>query len=100
MFRCPVDGIHLVWQGTGIDRSLDALKHTNSAGTSPGGVIALAGDDHGCQSSTLASEQAGVCRGVPVVASLFKTISTSASSVLRCRATPAAGSTEAISETV
>ena len=33
---------------------MDVLKHANAAGTSPhGGVLAIAGDDHGCQSSTL-----------------------------------------------
>ena len=61
---------HLVRQGPGVDRSLDALKHANSAGTSPnGGVIALAGDDHGCQSSTLAhqSEQVFAAALMPVV---------------------------------
>ena len=49
---------------------IDALKHANSAGTSPnGGVIALAGDDHGCQSSTLAhqSEQVFAAALMPVV---------------------------------
>src|SRR5256885_5459689 len=67
-----VDGVFGIWygKGPGLDRSADALKHANSAGTSPnGGVIALAGDDHGCQSSTLAhqSEQIFAAALMPVV---------------------------------
>ena len=67
-----VDGVFGIWYGNGpgVDRSLDALKHANAAGTSlNGGVIALAGDDHGCQSSTLAhqSEQVFAAALMPVV---------------------------------
>ena len=67
-----VDGVFGIWygKGPGVDRSVDALKHANSAGTSPnGGVIALAGDDHGCQSSTLAhqSEQVFAAALMPVI---------------------------------
>ena len=54
-----VDGVFGIWygKGPGVDRSTDAFKHANSAGTSRyGGVLALAGDDHGCQSSTLAHQ--------------------------------------------
>lgn len=67
-----VDGVFGIWygKGPGVDRSMDALKHANSAGTSRnGGVIALAGDDHGCQSSTLAhqSEQVFAAALIPVI---------------------------------
>ena len=50
------DGVFAMWygKGPGVDRSGDALKHANNAGTAPyGGVLALAGDDHTCRSSTL-----------------------------------------------
>src|ERR1700733_1432462 len=67
-----VDGVFGIWygKGPGADRSLDALKHANSAGTARhGGVLALAGDDHGCQSSTLAhqSEQVFAAALMPVL---------------------------------
>ncbi|MGO9943408.1 MAG: indolepyruvate ferredoxin oxidoreductase family protein [Rhodoblastus sp.] len=50
------DGVFALWyaKGPGVDRSMDALKHANAAGTSRwGGVLAIAGDDHGARSSTL-----------------------------------------------
>ncbi len=67
-----VDGVFGIWygKGPGVDRSGDAIKHANAAGTSRnGGVLALLGDDHGCQSSTLPhqSEQALVAAMVPVL---------------------------------
>ncbi|MGY3465785.1 TPP-dependent indolepyruvate ferredoxin oxidoreductase alpha subunit [Bradyrhizobium sp. LM6.11] len=67
-----VDGVFGIWygKGPGVDRSVDALKHANAAGTSlNGGVLALAGDDHGCQSSTLAhqSEQVFAAALIPVI---------------------------------
>src|SRR6201994_1081673 len=67
-----VDGVFGIWygKGPGVDRSVDALKHANSAGTSQhGGVLALAGDDHGCQSSTLAhqSEQVFAAALIPII---------------------------------
>jgi indolepyruvate ferredoxin oxidoreductase len=66
------DGVFGIWygKGPGVDRSVDALKHANAAGTSAlGGVLALAGDDHGCQSSTLAhqSEQVYAAAMMPIL---------------------------------
>src|SRR5215831_16434767 len=67
-----VDGVFGIWygKGPGVDRSVDVLKHANSAGTSKhGGVLMLLGDDHGCASSTLAhqSEQVLIAAMIPVV---------------------------------
>ena len=66
-------GVFGMWYGKapGLDRSTDAIRHANAAGTSPlGGVLAVVGDDHGCKSSTLpaASEYELRDLGVPVLA--------------------------------
>lgn len=66
------DGVFAMWygKGPGVDRSGDAFKHANMAGTARhGGVLAIAGDDHICQSSTLPhqSEYAFVDAMMPVL---------------------------------
>jgi indolepyruvate ferredoxin oxidoreductase len=67
-----VAGVFALWygKGPGVDRSMDVLKHANAAGSARhGGVLCIAGDDHGCQSSTTAhqSEQNFVAAMMPVL---------------------------------
>jgi indolepyruvate ferredoxin oxidoreductase len=53
------DGVFGIWYGKapGVDRTGDVFKHANFAGVSEkGGVLAIAGDDHACKSSTLPSQ--------------------------------------------
>jgi indolepyruvate ferredoxin oxidoreductase len=66
------DGVFGIWygKGPGVDRSGDALRHANLAGTSRyGGALALMGDDHTCESSTTAhqSEFALVDAMIPIL---------------------------------
>jgi indolepyruvate ferredoxin oxidoreductase len=66
------DGVFSLWygKGPGVDRSGDAFKHGNAAGSSRyGGVLAVAGDDHTCKSSSLPhqSEYAFIDAMMPVL---------------------------------
>jgi len=67
------DGVFGIWygKGPGVDRACDALRHANQAGTGKfGGVLALAGDDHGAKSSTVAAQTdfAFIAVSMPVLA--------------------------------
>jgi indolepyruvate ferredoxin oxidoreductase len=56
MGESDFDGVFALWyaKGPGVDRSIDVLKHMNHAGTAKhGGILLVAGDDHGAYSSTL-----------------------------------------------
>ena len=66
------EGVFALWygKGPGVDRSGDAFRHGNLAGSAPlGGVLLLAGDDHVCKSSTTShqSEFALVDAMIPVL---------------------------------
>jgi len=66
------DGVFSMWygKGPGVDRSMDVIKHANAFGTTRfGGVLAVAGDDHACKSSTTAhqSEHMLIGAAVPVL---------------------------------
>ena len=67
-----VDGVFAIWygKGPGVDRSGDALKHANFAGTHPnGGVLVVCGDDHNGKSSSLGhqSDQAMIAANIPLL---------------------------------
>lgn len=66
------EGVFSMWygKGPGVDRSGDALRHANYAGTAPhGGVLLLAGDDPACKSSTVPSqsEHALIDANIPIL---------------------------------
>ncbi len=66
------DGVFALWygKGPGVDRSGDAFKHGNAAGSSRnGGVLVVAGDDHLAKSSTLPhqSDYCFIAAGIPVL---------------------------------
>ncbi|HEY4026246.1 MAG TPA: indolepyruvate ferredoxin oxidoreductase family protein [Candidatus Dormibacteraeota bacterium] len=66
------DGVVGIWygKGPGMDRSGDALRHGNYAGTSEhGAVVVLSGEDHDAKSSTLPIQQewAFVHAGIPLL---------------------------------
>tara|TARA_R110000850_G_scaffold52732_4_gene127132 strand:- start:17428 stop:20991 length:3564 start_codon:yes stop_codon:yes gene_type:complete len=67
------DGVYSMWygKGPGVDRSGDVFRHANAAGTSKfGGVLAVAGDDHGARSSSLPHQTEHIFKAVmmPVLA--------------------------------
>ncbi|MGB1212733.1 MAG: indolepyruvate ferredoxin oxidoreductase family protein [Pikeienuella sp.] len=67
------DGVFGLWygKGPGVDRSGDAFRHANLAGTQPlGGVLAAMGDDHTGESSTTVhqSDFAFVDAQMPILA--------------------------------
>ena len=70
--KARYDGVFSMWygKGPGVDWAGDALKHGNAYGSSPhGGVLAIAGDDHGAVSSTMAhqSDQTFKAWSMPVL---------------------------------
>ncbi|WP_363321696.1 indolepyruvate ferredoxin oxidoreductase family protein [Pseudomonas sp. 21LCFQ02] len=67
------DGVFGIWygKGPGVDRCGDVLRHANAAGSSAfGGVLAIAGDDHGARSSSLPHQTEHIFKAVmmPVLA--------------------------------
>jgi indolepyruvate ferredoxin oxidoreductase len=73
LFRgAKYDGVFAMWygKGPGVDRCGDVFRHGNAAGTAAhGGVLCLAGDDHGAKSSTQAAQSDFIFKavGMPVL---------------------------------
>ena len=70
--KTDFDGVFGIWygKGPGVDRTGDAFRHANLAGSAAhGGVLVLLGDDHMAKSSTTAhqSEYAMVDAMIPVL---------------------------------
>ncbi|MFD8970397.1 indolepyruvate ferredoxin oxidoreductase family protein [Streptomyces sp. NPDC059568] len=66
------DGVTGFWygKGPGVDRAIDALRHTNMYGVNPrGGAVLLVGDDPASKSSTVpaVSERTLATLGIPVL---------------------------------
>ncbi|WP_312799817.1 indolepyruvate ferredoxin oxidoreductase family protein [Pseudomonas sp.] len=61
------DGVFGMWygKGPGVDRCGDVFRHANAAGSSRfGGVLVIAGDDHGARSSTLPHQTEHIFKAV------------------------------------
>ena len=61
------DGVFGIWygKGPGVDRTGDVFRTANAMGTSAlGGVLAIAGDDHAAQSSTVPHQTDGIFQAV------------------------------------
>ena len=61
------DGVFGIWygKGPGVDRTGDVFRTANMMGASPlGGVLAVAGDDHAAQSSTIPHQTDGIFQAV------------------------------------
>ncbi len=70
--KAKVDGVFGLWygKGPGVDWAGDAIRHGHAYGTSKhGGVLLVAGDDHGAMSSTMAhnSDETLVAWHIPVL---------------------------------
>ena len=63
------DGVFAMWygKGPGVDRCGDVFRHANAAGTAKhGGVLVIAGDDHGAKSSTLPHQTEHIFKAVMI----------------------------------